>query len=256
MKLINNSKEELPLAGSTLILPAVCIGNVGQLAIDLIIETSQALKVGRFHDDSHLLIPCVGTGNTYSHISGPAFSMELFSLPSNTTTSNKFIVQQRAPAAPGLQQAFADAVVSWAQSSGVAKIIFLGSLDGSFRRDDQLQGSQLCYWSVGNDEELVSLCSTSAGLKCLEDEYFANDKPLQERLTPPWPLVKACERENIPCVAILAFVLEGENIPDAVNVANAAVKIVPALGGGGEGPSWRQPPSWKYVFGGSRPMGM
>jgi proteasome assembly chaperone 2 len=252
MKLIN-SNEDLPLAGSTLVLPAVSIGNVGQLAIDLMIETSQALRAGRFVDEN--ILPCGGSGS-YSHIPGPAYSLELFTLPNTSATSNTFILQQRAPVAPGLQQAFADALVGWGQSNGVAKFIILGSLDGSFRRDDQLQGPQLRYWVASNNEELVKFCSETAGLRCLEEEWFA-DKPLEERLTPPWPVVKACENAKVPCAAILAFVLEGENIPDAVDVANAAVKVVPALGagaGGGEG--WKQPPSWKYAFGGARPLGM
>ncbi len=248
MKLIN-STDDVSLAGSTLIVPAVSIGNVGQLAIDLMIETSQALKVGRFVDET--ILPCAGSGS-YSHIPGPAYSMELFALPGN---SNTFLLQQRAPAAPGLQQAFADALIGWAQSSGVAKIFILGSLDGSFRRDDQLQGSQLRYWVSGTDEELTKNCAATEGLSCLEEEWFA-DKPLKERLTPPWPVVKACEDANMPCAAILAFVLEGENIPDAVNVANAAVKVVPGLDVVGAGQGWKQPPSWKFAFGGARPLGM
>lgn len=248
MKVINQTTEDVALAGSTLIIPAVSIGNVGQLAVDLMIETSQALKVGRFVDEN--ILPCAGIGS-YSHVPGLAFSMELFSLPGN---SNAFLLQQRAPVAPGLQQAFADALVSWAHSAGVAKIVILGSLDGSFRRDDQLQGSQLRYWVAGNDEELVKSCNVTAGLSCLEEEWFA-DKPLKERLTPPWPFIKACETAGVPCAAILAFVLEGENIPDAVSVANAAVKVVPALGEAARA-GWKQPPSWNYAFGNARPLGM
>jgi len=247
MKLINLS-ENVALAGSTLILPAVSIGNIAQLAIDLLIETSQAMKVGRFADEN--IIPCVGNGS-FSHIPGPAFSMELFALPKN---SNTLLLQQRAPVAPGLQQAFADALVSWAQSAGIAKVLILGSLDGSFRRDDQLQGSQLRYWVAGNDEDLVKSCSSTAGLSCLGEEWFA-DKPLEDRLTPPWPLVKACGSANLPCASILAFVLEGENIPDAVNVANAAVQVVPAIGAEPT-QGWKQPPSWKYAFGNAKPLGM
>jgi proteasome assembly chaperone 2 len=254
MKLIN-SEEDVSLTGSTLIVPAVSIGNVGQLAIDLIIETSKALKVGRFADEN--ILPCCGAGS-YSHIPGPSFAMELFTLPGN---SNTFLLQQRAPVAPGLQRQFADALVSWAHSVGIAKIIILGGLDGSFRRDDQLQGSQLRYWIAGNDEDLAILCSSIPELGCLEGEWFDNDKPLKDRLTPPWPLVQACGATGnaVPCAAILAFVLEGENIPDAVNVANEAVKVVPELGAmisGSATKGWQHPASWKYAFGGARPLGM
>lgn len=43
--------------------PAVSVGNVGQLAVDLIISTLQLPKVGHFHTDS--LIPMVGN-NPYA----------------------------------------------------------------------------------------------------------------------------------------------------------------------------------------------
>ena len=247
------------LAGSILILPSVSIGNVGQLAIDLIIETCQAPRIPIRFPAAAALIPCAGTG-CYSHIPGTAYSMELFSVPN----TNIYIIQQRSPAAPGLQQAFADGVAAWAKAADVAQILTLGSLDGTFRRDDQLHGSQLRFWQEPGSEESLKSAATAAGLVQLEAEWFA-DKSLEERLLPPWPLLRACRDSEIalPCCAIVAFVMEGDNISDAVRVANAAGAVVPqlaaavvAMGGGGDSTCdvvWKQPPSWRYAFGGARP---
>lgn len=249
MKIILDGQQQSPdLAGSTLVIPAVSIGNVGQLAMDLIIETSKAPRIGRLIDPS--LLPCAGSGS-YSHIPGVAYGMELFSLP-NTRI---FLVQQRSPAAPGLQQALADALADWAKQSNVAQVWLLGSLDGSFRRDDQLQGSQLRFWAPPNDA-LEATC-TAAELPKLEEEWFAQGKPLEQRLMPPWPLMRSCQAQGLSCAAVLAFVLEGDNVPDAVKVANAAGKVVKEVGAltTGEG-RWSQPPSWRYAFGGARPVGM
>ena len=254
MKLLPcDENQTLPsLGGSTLVIPAVSIGNVGQLAMDLIIETSAAPRVGRFAYPS--LLPCAGTGS-FSHVPGAAYSMEIFSLPTNEAEPI-FLVQQRGPVAPGLHQKFADDLVEWAtKEAGVAKILILGSLDGRFRRDDQLTGSGLRYWSETTD--LETLCTT-AELRKLEEEYF-EDKALEARVMPPWPLVKACKEAGVPCAAVLAFALEGDNQQDGVKVASAAMKVVPALGagtGGAEGGKWKQPPSWKFAFGGARPYGM
>ena len=249
MKLLVDGQQASPnLAGCTLVVPAVSIGNVGQLAMDLIIETSKAPRIGRLIDPS--LIPCAGTGS-YSHVSGIAYGMELFALP-NTKT---ILMQQRAPAAPGLQQALADAVADWAKSARVTQIWVLGSLDGSFRRDDQLQGSQLRFYTPSNNT-LEAIC-TAAELVQLEAEWFAEGKPLEQRLTPPWPLVKACAARGLPCAAVLAFVLEGDNVPDALRVANVVGKILPEVAAVAAEARWQQPPSWRYAFGGgSRPLGM
>ena len=103
------------LAGCTLVVPAVGVGNVGQLAADLIIETSQAPRMGRLTDAA--LLPCVGVG-AFSHVPGAAFGVELFSLPG----TNVYVLQQRAPAAPGRQREFADSLAAWAKEQGVAQV--------------------------------------------------------------------------------------------------------------------------------------
>jgi hypothetical protein len=95
-------------------------------------------------------------------------------------------------------------------------------------------------------------------LRQLEDEFF-NDKGLEVRMTPPWPLVKSCAREQLAFISILAFVLEGDNFPDAMKLADAVVAVMRRIGieafSGKEG-GWRQPPSWMYALGAgsSRPL--
>ena len=72
---------------------------------------------------------------------------------------------------------------------------------------------------------------------------------MEERPLPPWSLVTACAKEGLPCAAVLAFVLEGDNTPDAAAVATAATQAVPgAAGGVGLEKGWVQPPSWRYAF--------
>lgn len=133
----------------------------------------------------------------------------------------------------------------------------LGSLDAVFRRDNQLAGPQLRYWS--HDAGLGSACH-SQGLQPLEEDWFEG-KPVEQRQLPPWPLLLACERAGVPAVALLTFSLEGDNLPDAYSLAGVAARSVGLIGGGGEaagtastasssgGLQWRSPSSWRFALG-------
>lgn len=77
---------------STLILPALSIGNVGQLAVDLLVSSTRAERIG-YLDDPYIL-PCVGN-DAY----GPTPCGEL-ALPLEAYDSRNngvALVQQRSP---------------------------------------------------------------------------------------------------------------------------------------------------------------
>lgn len=100
----------------------------------------------------------------------------------------------------------------------------------------------------------------------------AQDKPLEQRLLPPWPLLLALEGEGVPCAALLAFCLEGDNRPDAHALAGAAAGVLGLQQAGraqADGPpvgeaapasasvglTWLPPASWQHAFGSaSRPL--
>jgi proteasome assembly chaperone 2 len=269
------SDRDLPTAsfrGCTLIIPAVSLGNVGQLAVDLIIETHpECTRVGRLAHAA--VLPCAGMNGFAPRISGPTFALELFAVPS----SNLLILQQRSSVAPGLQQAFAEDLAAWARGLGIGRVWVLGSLDARFRHGAQLQSeTPLRSWmpessSKEGEEELQRACQ-AADAPALEPEYEAEGKPLSDRLTPPWPLLRACGSKGLLCAALLVFVIEGDNVMDAVTLANAMGRAVPAvsppqdkqegkaaLNGGGIGRQslgWRQPASWHYAFGTGPPVGL
>uniref|UniRef100_A0A2K6G301 Proteasome assembly chaperone 2 n=1 Tax=Propithecus coquereli TaxID=379532 RepID=A0A2K6G301_PROCO len=76
--------ESVPdLTGFTLLMPAVSVGNVGQLAIDLIISTLNMSKIGYFYTDC--LVPMVGN-NPYATAEANSTELsintEVYSLPS------------------------------------------------------------------------------------------------------------------------------------------------------------------------------
>jgi predicted ATP-grasp superfamily ATP-dependent carboligase len=103
------------LQGATLIIPVVALGNAGQLAVDLLVATAKAPRVGVLHDDAAL--PCAGA-DAYAHAPGLALPMELFAMPGDRL----FVVQQRSPAAAGRQVELAEATARWAAQAGFAQV--------------------------------------------------------------------------------------------------------------------------------------
>lgn len=103
------------LQGATLIVPVVAIGNTAQLSVDLLINTLQLQRVARLHDPS--LLPAVGC-KPYEHVPGLATAMELY----QAAGSNVAVVQQRAAAAPGTQDAFGQSFAAFLKQSGVKEV--------------------------------------------------------------------------------------------------------------------------------------
>lgn len=85
---------------------------------------------------------------------------------------------------------------------------------------------------------------------------MGGEKPEEKRVLPPWPFVQACRVRNVALVGVVAFAVEGDNIPDAFRVADCARKLLASdkLGGVAEvGPDakqdWIAPKSWQHVYG-------
>ena len=77
------------LRGATLVLPVVAVGNVAQLAADLLINSLRLPRVARLADDA--LLPAAGHRG-YAHVEGLASAMELYAGPGASVA----VVQQRA----------------------------------------------------------------------------------------------------------------------------------------------------------------
>ena len=95
--------------------PAVTIGNVGQLAIDLLISTAQLQLVG--HLESQHVLPCFGV-DAFVSGGGPTTALELFL----DADRQVLVLQQRSPVVTGCQRRFADEFLGWVQRSGMRKV--------------------------------------------------------------------------------------------------------------------------------------
>ncbi|KFM27140.1 Proteasome assembly chaperone 2 [Auxenochlorella protothecoides] len=227
--------HDVSIVGSTLVIPAVTVASLGQLALDVLIETQQADKIGNLHHTA--LLPCAGS-KSFDHVkdAGPALAMEVY------RSGDLVLLQQRAPVAAGCQSHFAQSIASWAQEQGVAQVLLLGGLDATLRRGEQLDGAQqLRYWQAG--EGVLSGALHAGAVPPLEESWW-EEQALREWSLPPWPLAAACADLGLPVAALLRFAAEGNNAADAVELAGAAAE---ALGLAAR--DLRTPSTWQHVFG-------
>lgn len=157
--------------------------------------------------------------------------------------SSIYLLQQRAPAIPGRQQAHAAELVEWINSTGVGRVLLLCGLDAQYRREQQLEGCQLRFLSSGNssssssaapgstsppqttsDQSLFRSCA-AAGVRELEADVIANEKELHG-LLPPWPLLQQLQGATAQHALVCTFASEGDNTADAEQLASVVQHVL------------------------------
>jgi len=129
------NNKEVSFVGSVLILPTLSIGNVGQITLDIILNTCSVIRVAYLN--SSLVTPAVGAGALLSSPQGALFtSLELWKFETNNqeNKSNEqtiYILQQRAPTLKNKNQQFANQLVDWIKESKFSKVILLSSVDSA-----------------------------------------------------------------------------------------------------------------------------
>ncbi|KAL0961689.1 hypothetical protein UPYG_G00330450 [Umbra pygmaea] len=123
--------------GFTLVMPAISVGNVGQLAVDLIVSTLNMCRVGYMHTDC--LIPMAGN-NPYARSTEDANDLstnaEVFSSPELRLA----VLQIRSPIIQTKSKMFCKRLVSWIKTSGFSRTVMLSSSHAYQRDDQQLLG--------------------------------------------------------------------------------------------------------------------
>ncbi|KAL3515223.1 hypothetical protein ACH5RR_022125 [Cinchona calisaya] len=264
--------KELDKACSTLVLPALSIGNVGQLAVDLLISSWRAERIGYFDDPN--VLPCVGN-NAYSP-SPPGdliLPLEAFGSKSNGLT----LIQQRSPVVKGMMIEFAKNLANFAAANEMKHVVVLSSLDfRQWQNIDMSSGLQIYYLSGssvdGTDEDCEKLGwkrlpdynpanrrweylnSIKEHDAVLDDDLFFEDLG-EEDYCPSLPfaaLFSCFKAKGLKVTCLLCYCSEGDNIPDAFHLAEAASKILRPIPDGSEGTGsgrWIVPISWKSVYG-------
>lgn len=109
------------LKNKAIVLPAIGPGNVGQLAMDILIESLGAEKIGVL---SHpFILPSVGL-DAYSHQKSGSLChpLEIY----HVRDSEYVLLQQRSPASAGCQEDFSKDLIDWlVRSAQVSRVRLL-----------------------------------------------------------------------------------------------------------------------------------
>ncbi|GAA0141204.1 chaperone [Lithospermum erythrorhizon] len=254
---------------STLLLPALSIGNVGQLAVDVLIPTLKAERIG-YIDDPNVL-PCVGNDAYWpSPIGKLALPLEAYQSSAHSLT----LLQQRSPVVKGMMVEYAKNLADFAAASGKKHVIVLSSLDfGQWKTIDMSNGLQIYYISSsgtdGQDEECERLgwkrlqeynsqqrswkllSSLAEGSTDQEDFEELEEEDYYPSL--PFAALFSCfKAKGLKVTCLLCYCSEGDNISDALQLADAATKLLrvsPPDSHGDEANKWVIPLSWQSVYG-------
>ncbi|XP_058214066.1 uncharacterized protein LOC131325687 [Rhododendron vialii] len=258
---------------STLILPGLSIGNVGQLAVDLLVSSTGAERIG-YLDDPNLL-PCVGND---AYLPSPQGDLALPLEAYDSTSNSLILIQQRSPVVKGMMIEFAKNVADFAAASGKKHIVLLSSLDfGRWQTIDMSSGLQIYYLSSasvnGTDVDCERLgwkrlqeynpaqrmwkyLSTLAeGNAELDDDMPSEDELGEEDYCPslPFAAMFSCfKAKGLKVTCLLCYCSEGDNISEAFQLADAACRLLdidPNNFHGNAGGKWIVPFSWQTVYG-------
>lgn len=245
----NSPQEAVGKATWTFLLPAVTVGNIGQLAVDLLLSSTCSQHVGRLAAPATLPFAAPAP-STPQHLSPIVTTVELYTVP---TESGKVIVaQQRAPLAPGRAAEHAQALVAWARSAGCTEIVLLGSANAAGRRDQQIRSEEspsarirfaatqaLMSHKLGErvrergwkpvDGEMSGLgwIAGDDGLSVADDNRVDGSErtpsflPTARKGSFTREVLQHCTEVDFPVATIILFAFEGDNSSDARVMASA-----------------------------------
>ncbi|KAK6916505.1 Proteasome assembly chaperone 2 [Dillenia turbinata] len=275
MEFVLEEGKDLHRECSTLIMPALSIGNVGQLAVDLLVASTRAERIG-YLDDPYV-VPCVGN-DAYGPLPVGELALPLEAYESSS--NGLALVQQRSPILKGRMIEFAKNFADFVAARGKKHVIVLSSLDFSrWQKVDMSSGLQMYYLSSVNADGTDEACER-LGWKRLEEynpahkkwEYLrtlAEGNPQQEESSyfegegedkdedyyPSLPfasLFSCLKAKGLKVTCLLCYCSEGDNMSDAFQLAEAACKLVGLnprnFNGNAEG-GWLIPFSWQTVYG-------
>jgi len=233
-------REALSVAGGTLLLPALTVGNIGQLSIDLIIASLNVPRVGFI--DSPAVVPLCGNDAFTRNQGHLATAVECF----YNQELNTLLLQQRAPVLRGKGNQFSKSLLELVKREAVKDVFLISSLNSAIRSQCMMERPIVRVLTDSDENKKIM---EAIGCLPLENEYLndlLNPGTVSERI------FNLCKKEGVVVTILVAFCAEGDNLPEATNVAQLIHSFLRAKRGIPSNPvQWKAPPSWSVMFNGS-----
>ncbi|GAB5364104.1 hypothetical protein AAMO2058_000940500 [Amorphochlora amoebiformis] len=249
--------------GWTLVMPAVSVGNVGQIAVDLVLATAKLPKIGFWLSPSVIPVVCNDPLATKTKkVKGSiSLAVEFF----RCVDRKLVIMQRRSPLTRGGDKRFSKNITAWAEKSGFSSII-VASSSQAYLND---QGSQNKFWCtytnpspktvavIKNLKLLYKSLSPARTLdaKSIPDSGVSAVELLRNGSELTRALLENAKEAKIEALAVLAQVTEGDNLVDGQELALLLSNLLKALGEKGVkavigvGKKFKIPFAYEHVYG-------
>lgn len=239
-----SSGASASLSGTTLLIPAVSIGSVPQLAIDLLLHHPE-LKLSKLGTiDPSFCFPFVGPSDGQDV--GITTALEVFSNGALT------VVQQRSPVFKSVSNQYISALTQWIKESRFKETLWISSIDAAARTDGEFETPVLSLLPPGSTASTPLLMNV---VKLFPAFNPPQDRPSKKEEVPVIPgslltrklLQHLAGKEEPNLGALLYFAAEGDTRSDAHQLAQLILTQLP------QSPQLTQsliePPSWSALFG-------
>eukprot|EP01135_Chromosphaera_perkinsii_P011409 Nk52_evm54s2391 gene=Nk52_evmTU54s2391 len=256
----------MEVTGTTFVLPAVSIGNVGQLALDVVVHTLGMERVGYLYTNT--VLPMVGPDAYGGEEEGEtrlSVSCEVF----YCRERGLLVLQQRAPVCKGREKAYVEEINQFVRECGrkpsngdrveevtssslLAGVVILTGCDSRARPDPGMNYGQYSQNGEGNweDDGCRYLLSNESDDHPLLEVYHSGAKAFEMsshlvtrgvdekylRISGGGQSRKLYEAlgkiERLPVAVLVCYCGEGDNIPDAYRLVKFAERVLMCLGGG------------------------
>lgn len=220
----------------TLLVPSVAVGNVSQLACDLLISSLNMVKIGSVYTTAQ--IPVIGYDPYNLKSENLSTSCEIY----KSDTKKICILQIRSPLIYKYAKQFLEEVIETFNEKKIKDVIILTS-SYAHEKKHILTSSFRYVVSEGN--------SYMEKMKIEDIEKYENDGDLKilgggfASL-----LYKICLEKSLSCLILFKYCSEGDNIPDAYDMVSKLIKVLPLFSENKDLFSQLiQPVSWTLLFG-------
>lgn len=188
------------LAGYTIILPSVGVGNVAQLTTDLLISTLQMEKIGQCWHPA--IVPVIGPRAFQHDTDTVTTSCELY----GSVSKRLAVFQIRSPLAASLMQSFFNKLCDTLLSEKVAKLIILTSSHAYEKHSIDASPFEFIANDLylGENKNVPTFIAFSGEL--IYGGGYANK------------LFDVATTKQLQTLILFKYVSEGDNTPDAINL--------------------------------------
>ncbi|CAG4959988.1 proteasome assembly chaperone 2 [Colias croceus] len=230
--------KKVDLNGYTLIVPSVAVGNVGQLACDILISSLGMDKIVRIYTPAQF--PVIGCNPYDINSTVLSTSCEVY----RASSPKLIVLQMKAPLVFKYAQGFLENIVKQFLRKNIKDMIILTSSYAHERR--YIMTSPFRY---------IVYPYTHYKTQIVKNNMIDHDHQIENEIRifgggfAPM-LFSICKEKSLPCFLLYKYCSEGDNIPDAIEMVKKLHELIEIFDKDKDiSEQMIQPESWKHLFG-------